>query len=186
MLAWATGLLTNTACSICGSLRSAMNCPRPVSRRLSSRRETERPIRETFEGPLMLKSRRPNEPPPKREDGILLHRIEALVRDSKTAAPMSALGQKRTLRFVRLMSALPPKSGHCGAPLARPLCAKSGLMHCNKPPPHSITSSARASKDWGTAKPSAFAVFKLMASSYLLGACTGKSAGFSPLSMRST
>src|SRR6516165_7359071 len=53
-------------------------------------------------------------------------------------------------------------------------------------PPHSITASARASKDWGTDKPSAFAVFKLMASSYLFGASTGKSAGFSPRNMRST
>src|SRR3974390_2449647 len=51
---------------------------------------------------------------------------------------------------------------------------------------YSITSSARASKDWGTDKPSAFAVFRLMASSYLFGASTGRSAGFSPRNMRST
>src|SRR5262249_7534115 len=43
--------------------------------------------------------------------------------------PMFALGQKRTLAYVRTMSALPPKAD----PLAKcPLCAKSGLMHCNK------------------------------------------------------
>src|SRR6516162_6773930 len=48
MRAWASGLLTNAACSICGSLRSAMNCPRPVSRRRSSRREMERPTKEIF------------------------------------------------------------------------------------------------------------------------------------------
>ena len=41
-----------------------------------------------------------------------------------------------------------------------------------------VTSSARPSKDWGTDKPSAFAVFRLTASSYLFGACTGRSAGF--------
>src|SRR6516162_4113022 len=51
---------------------------------------------------------------------------------------------------------------------------------------HSITSSARASSDGGTSMPSALAVFKLMTSSYLVGACTGRSAGFSPLRMRST
>src|SRR3974390_3251737 len=52
--------------------------------------------------------------------------------------------------------------------------------------PHSITSSARASNDGGTVRPSALAVFRLMTISYLVGACTGRSAGFSPLRMRST
>src|SRR5262249_34600117 len=51
---------------------------------------------------------------------------------------------------------------------------------------HSITSSARASKVGGTSRPRAFAVLRLITSSYLVGACTGRSAGFSPLRMRST
>src|SRR5262249_22206327 len=54
------------------------------------------------------------------------------------------------------------------------------------PPNHSITSSARASSDGGTVRPSALAVLRLITSSYLVGACTGMSAGFSPLRMRST
>ena len=54
------------------------------------------------------------------------------------------------------------------------------------PPHHSITSSARASSVCGTVRPSAFAVLRLITSSYLVGACTGRSAGFSPLRMRST
>src|SRR5260221_14482714 len=37
---------------------------------------------------------------------------------------------------------------------------------------YSITSSARASKVAGTSRPSSFAVFRLMTSSYLVGACT--------------
>src|SRR5262249_37135235 len=49
---------------------------------------------------------------------------------------------------------------------------------------HSITSSARASNGSGTVRPSAFAVFMLMASSTLVTCWTGKSAGFSPLRMR--
>src|SRR5262249_28862670 len=53
-------------------------------------------------------------------------------------------------------------------------------------PHHSITSSARASSVGGISTPSALAVFKLMTSSYLVGVCTGRSAGFSPLRMRST
>src|SRR5262249_30866711 len=51
---------------------------------------------------------------------------------------------------------------------------------------YSITSSARASSIGGTSRPSAFAVLRLITSSYLVGACTGRSAGFSPLRMRST
>src|SRR5262245_17799049 len=51
---------------------------------------------------------------------------------------------------------------------------------------HSITSSARASSIGGTVRPSALAVFRLITNSYLVGACTGRLAGFSPLRMRST
>ena len=51
---------------------------------------------------------------------------------------------------------------------------------------YSITSSARAKSADGTARPKAFAVFRLTTSSYLVGAWTGRSAGFSPLRMRST
>src|SRR5262249_16881441 len=52
--------------------------------------------------------------------------------------------------------------------------------------PHSITSSVRASSVAGTSSPRAFAAFRLITSSYLVGACTGSSPGFSPLRMRST
>src|SRR5262249_16893510 len=51
---------------------------------------------------------------------------------------------------------------------------------------HSITSSARAISVVGTSRPSALAVLRFGTSSYLVGACTGRSAGFSPLRMRST
>jgi hypothetical protein len=51
---------------------------------------------------------------------------------------------------------------------------------------HSITSSARASSIGGTSRPRALAALRLIANSYLVGACTGRSAGFSPLRMRST
>src|SRR5262245_20340023 len=46
------------------------------------------------------------------------------------------------------------------------------------PGAHSITSSARASSVGGTVMPSAFAVLRLITNSYLVGACTGRSAGF--------
>src|SRR3954454_4477590 len=50
---------------------------------------------------------------------------------------------------------------------------------------HSITSSARASRDGGTVRPSALAVLRLISSSYLGGAWTGRSVAFSPFRMRS-
>src|SRR5262249_35165403 len=53
-------------------------------------------------------------------------------------------------------------------------------------PPHSITSSARASTVGGMSSPSALAVLRLSTVSYLVGTCTGRSAGFAPLRMRST
>src|SRR5262245_6834457 len=46
---------------------------------------------------------------------------------------------------------------------------------------YSITSSAAADNPIGTSRPSALAVLRLMTSSNLVGCCTGKSAGFSPL-----
>src|SRR5215211_1585030 len=51
---------------------------------------------------------------------------------------------------------------------------------------YSITSSARASKVGGTVRPRAFAVFRLITSSNLVGCRTGRSAGFSPLRIRPT
>ena len=51
---------------------------------------------------------------------------------------------------------------------------------------YSITSSALARSDGGTVRPSALAVLRFMTNSNLVGACTGRSAGFSPLRMRST
>src|SRR5262249_16008003 len=51
---------------------------------------------------------------------------------------------------------------------------------------HSITSSAPASSVGGTSRPSALAVLRLITSSYFVGACAGRSAGFSALRLRST
>ena len=68
-----------------------------------------------------------------------------------------------------------------------PLIETSRLSRCGRgAPSYSITSSARASSIGGTSRPSVLAVLRLMTSSYLVGACTGRSPGFSPLRMRST
>src|SRR5215472_14088235 len=49
------------------------------------------------------------------------------------------------------------------------------------PPLHWITSSAVANSVSGMVRPRALAVLRLIAVSYLVGVCTGRSAGFSPL-----
>jgi hypothetical protein len=66
------------------------------------------------------------------------------------------------------------------------LVPESAMSTRSKAAAYSITSSARASTELGRSRPSNLAVFRLITSSYLVGACTGRSAGFSPLRMRST
>src|SRR5262245_26494113 len=68
----------------------------------------------------------------------------------------------------------------------RPCRSRAAEQRDELAPDHSITSSARASIVGGTSWPSAFAVLRLMTSSNLVGACTGRSAGFAPRRMRST
>src|SRR5262249_19013405 len=63
---------------------------------------------------------------------------------------------------------------------------RTAEQHDELAPPHSITSPPRASTPHGTSRPSGLAVLRLITRSYLVGACTGRSAGFSPLRMRST
>jgi hypothetical protein len=55
------------------------------------------------------------------------------------------------------------------------------LTHVRRRLAHSITSSARARSDCGTVRPSAFAVFKLITSSNVVGCWTGRSLGSRPL-----
>jgi epsilon-lactone hydrolase len=52
--------------------------------------------------------------------------------------------------------------------------------------PWTDMTTARASSVSGTVRPSAFTALGLITNSYLVGACTGRSAGFSPMRIRST
>jgi hypothetical protein len=79
-----------------------------------------------------------------------------------------------------------PMNGHRETQRPSPFGANRRLMRRSKQLVYSITSSARASSVGGTSMPSALAVLRLTPSSYLTGACTGRSAGFAPLKMRST
>jgi len=67
----------------------------------------------------------------------------------------------------------------------RPTIPRPTTIGMNRFRTYSITSFARASRFGGMVMPSAFAVLRLIANSYLVGACTGRFAGFSPLRMRS-
>jgi hypothetical protein len=120
-------------------------------------------------------------PEPRRIRSAGLH--SAHVRFGSCASPGYA-------RDARGMSAMPPIATELVLRNEPSRSVTSGLMHCSKRRAsvlaHSITSSARASNVGGTSRPSALAVFKLTISSYLVGFCTGRSAGFSPLRMRST
>ena len=71
-----------------------------------------------------------------------------------------------------VMSALPPKADIDGRRLHRHL--------------YSVTSSAATRSVWGTVKPSAFAVLRLIMRSNLVGCSTGRSLGFAPLRILAT
>src|SRR5262245_1658780 len=68
----------------------------------------------------------------------------------------------------------------------RPCRRRAAEQGNDLPPPHPITSSASASSDGGTVRPSAFAVARLITNWNLEGCSTGRSAGFVPLRIRST
>src|SRR5262245_36822925 len=107
--------------------------------------------------------------------GYLTHQVRKRVgRWSNKQRVKDILACAEHVRFT-------PESGHVQCISPCPLWAKSG-HHST----HSTTSLARASSDGGTVRPSALAVLRLSTSSYLVDACTGRSAGFSPLRMRST
>ncbi len=106
-------------------------------------------------------------------DWYRVRAMTATCGNKKQLWVISGCSARRNVRFA-------PKSGHVRCKQECPLSANSG--HCA----YSMTSSAVASSDCGMVRPSAFAVLRLTINSYLVGACTGMSAGFSPLRMRST
>src|SRR5262249_62068663 len=65
-------------------------------------------------------------------------------------------------------------------------CSRAAEQRYERAAPHSITSSARASKIGEKSKPKALAVFRLTTNSNLVPCCTGSSAGFAPLRILAT
>src|SRR5262245_20182607 len=91
---------------------------------------------------------------------------------------MSALGE-----HVRSKTACPlyPRKRTCAVQLGMSALGQKRTHAAQQKDRYSISSSARASSSRGTVIPSALAVLRLIASSYLIAACTGRSAGFSTL-----
>ena len=87
---------------------------------------------------------------------------------------------------VRSMSALPPKADIGTQSRNVRFVPKADILRRSNSLRYSIISLASASSVGGTVMSSALAVLRLMTSSYFVGCCTGSSAGFSPLRMRST
>src|SRR6478609_11965289 len=114
-------------------------------------------------------------------DGATLNPTEFAQSLHKGGGPWTLSGRRARTQV---------SNGRQPARLLRPCrdrpCRRASEQRDELAPLHSITSSARASSVGGTWRPRALAVLRLITSSYLVGACTGRSAGFSPLRMRST
>jgi hypothetical protein len=102
-----------------------------------------------------------------------------LLRCEGLEPPMSHLGQPLPSQDFRDTAALSPETGHRSARLAWQKSASRRHSHSQQIAIYSITSSARASSEGETSMPRLFAVLRLITSSYLVGVCTGRSAGFS-------
>lgn len=94
--------------------------------------------------------------------------------------------------YVRFGSKAAVRTGggdFCSTPDSRPAAAQrqpTQWARCGSPCHYSISSSALASNDGGTVRPSAFAVRRFMLITYCAGCSTGISAGRSPLMILST
>src|SRR5690348_15272399 len=99
--------------------------------------------------------------------------------------PVSTTGEKRRTEN-HPHEAMPESRLYClNRPLPRSLadalCRPEAALRHDKQRFYSMTSSARARRDCGTVRPTAFAVLRLMISSILVGAMTGRSATLAPL-----
>src|SRR6516162_9195934 len=74
---------------------------------------------------------------------------------------------------------------HCTAANVR-FVPKADIRRCSRDWRYSITSSAVASRDGGTVRPSVLAVLRLTKSANFVGSWTGSSAGLAPFRIRST
>src|SRR5262245_61620455 len=110
--------------------------------------------------------------------------VDLDIASFEPAQALQALQQRRDIG-LSLHIALGVPHEHADPPhplgLLRPgrerPCGRAAEQRDELAPSHSITSSARASTAGEISKPSAFAVLRLITNSYLVGICTGRSAG---------
>ena len=96
-------------------------------------------------------------------------------------AASSARSQRRHCRVIGACRLYASESGR---QTRQPVCRLRAKGKHR--PTHSITSSASCWRCRETSRPKALAALRLIVSSKVVGRCTGRSAGFSPLRMRST
>ena len=123
------------------------------------------------------------------EAGSIINREEELRMGSVehqallSAAVADAVKSFCTARRPRTPTNAASRAGEVSTPPQRPPpwrpCGQSSNADLSRRQwlSYSITPSARASRDGGTFSPSAFAVLRLVTVSYLVGTCTGRSAG---------
>jgi hypothetical protein len=123
--------------------------------------------------------------PPAGQTTSAYHIMRVVVQHSKIARSTSAVGQLHALPHRSIAVRFTPVSGIDSRSQGLPSRAMSGPSAPQQKPRYSIVSSAVASSVAGTSRPSAFAVLRLITSSYLVGCWTGSSATFAPLRIRS-
>ena len=93
-------------------------------------------------------------------------KLRCASQQNRTAEVRS--GSKADVTILNFDVRFTPESGHSLQQSECPLWANTELMHRSTRHPYSITSSATASNDGGTSRPSALAVLRLITNSNLV------------------
>src|SRR5262245_291458 len=124
------------------------------------------------------------------DDGLTKRRPHSLGQDARDDVGKGARGERHdhrnSLRRIGLRPSEARRGWKRGRARGQMQKISAGKFHFEPPSHHSITSSATASSDIGTVRPSVFAVLRLMTSSNFVGCITGRSAGLAPLRIRPT
>jgi hypothetical protein len=118
-----------------------------------------------------------------RYSGCAFRLVSQKIAALKKWASKSPLGHSRPMQPVLPAGSCPLRSESDLHPACRELTRWANRRHRGH---YSITSSASNCIEFGTFMPSDLAVLRLITRSNLVGCMTGRSAGFSPLTIRPT